>query len=111
MPYTDGTLGDPYVLSNLTPDQRAKTSGSDNGGGIFDILGAAIFGAPQKQAPPAAIIAPPPPPDPTDDAIRRARLAARRRALIGAGIGSTFISGPLGDLSAPLVGAPSLTGV
>lgn len=64
-----------------------------------------LFGG-SPNIPPAAALAVPPPPDPTDEALKKARLAARGRALTGMGIGQTFLTGPLGDLSAP---GPSAT--
>jgi hypothetical protein len=45
--------------------------------------------------------APPPPPDLTDEAVQRAAMLQRRRQLLGQGLGSMFVSGPLGDMSAP----------
>lgn len=60
---------------------------------------------------PEKIPAAPPPPDFTDAAVRAARLSARRRALSGAGMSSTFLSGPLGDPTDPLTRTPTLTGV
>lgn len=53
---------------------------------------------------------PPPAPDLTDQAVKQARLAARRRVLIGQGMGGTFLSGPLGDPSAPPTRAATLSG-
>jgi hypothetical protein len=45
---------------------------------------------------------PPPPPDMTDDLVQKARASMVRRQLMGQGMASTFLSGPLGDLtSAP----------
>jgi hypothetical protein len=55
-------------------------------------------------------VAPPPPPDLTDQAVRLAKLAQRRRLMAGQGLGSTFISGPLGDGSAPSTSKPVLGG-
>jgi hypothetical protein len=80
--------------------------------GLVDDLSAGfnfLFGG---DAPPAPdkIAAPPPPPDLTDVAVRQARMAARRRALGGQGLSSTYLSGPLGDMSAPPMGASSLVG-
>lgn len=43
---------------------------------------------------------PPPPPDIADPEVLQARLFARRRAMLGAGMDSTFLTGPLGDMSA-----------
>jgi hypothetical protein len=40
------------------------------------------------------------PPDATDEAIKQSVLMQRRRLLVGQGMGSTFISGPMGDASA-----------
>lgn len=42
---------------------------------------------------------PPLPPDLTDEQVQKARAAMVRRALMGQGLGSTFLTGPLGDLS------------
>jgi len=47
----------------------------------------------------APLLAPPPVPDATDEEIKQAVLMQRRRLLVGQGIGSTFISGPMGDAS------------
>lgn len=81
-------------------------------GDLGNVLGAGydfLFGS---DAPPSPekIPAPPPPPDLTDVAVRQARLGARRRALGGAGLSSTFLSGPLGDLTAPAVRTPTAGG-
>jgi hypothetical protein len=46
------------------------------------------------------LIPPPLPPDATDEQIRQAVLFQRRRLLLGQGMASTFLSGPLGDPSA-----------
>jgi hypothetical protein len=81
-------------------------------GDLTNILGAGadwLFGS-DPPPPPEKIPAPPPPPDLTDVAVRQARLGARRRALSGAGLSSTFLSGPLGDLSAPFTAGSSLGG-
>lgn len=54
---------------------------------------------------------PPPPPDLTDEAVRQAALAQRRRLLAGQGLGSMFLSGPLGDMSAVSTSTPSAGGI
>jgi hypothetical protein len=60
----------------------------------------AIFGG-DDAAPISPLGAPPAPPDLTDQAIQRAAMLQRRRQLLGQGLGSMFVSGPLGDASAP----------
>lgn len=54
--------------------------------------------------------APPPAPDMTDQVVMMARLAARRRSMMGEGLESTFISGPLGDMSSVPTNTPSAGG-
>jgi hypothetical protein len=47
---------------------------------------------------------PPAPPDMTDEEVQKARAAMVRRQLMGQGMASTFLTGPLGDLtSAPIL--------
>jgi hypothetical protein len=57
-----------------------------------------LFGGKSAPGMPA-LLAPPLPPDATDEEIRKAVLAQRRRLLLGQGVGSTFVSGPMGDPS------------
>lgn len=63
--------------------------------------------APNIQGPPS----PPPPPDLTDEEIQKARAAMVRRQLMGQGTASTFLTGPLGSLTAPTTSRSAAGGV
>lgn len=52
---------------------------------------------------------PPAPPDLTDQSVQQARLRARRAAM-GGGLASTFVTGPRGVQGPPTLGKPSLLG-
>lgn len=59
---------------------------------------------------PVQVETPPVPPDLTDEAVQQARIATRKRLLMGSGLQSTFLTGPLGDLSKPPSAAPKASG-
>jgi hypothetical protein len=70
-------------------------------------LNFALFGATAPTPAPEKIPAPPPPPDLTDVAVRQARIAARRRALIGQGSRRRSSPARSATCSAPSTRAPS----
>lgn len=75
--------------------------------GTFSRSASRLFGS-SVPTPPAPT-APPAVPDLTDQLVRRSRLAAMQRAGQGAGIDSTFLTGPLG-LPPGLPALPTGTG-
>jgi hypothetical protein len=65
-------------------------------------------GAPDMGAAPPP---PPPPADLTDEEVQRARSAMIRRQLLGQGTASSFLTGPLGDLTTAPILKPSAGGM
>jgi hypothetical protein len=73
------------------------------------IKGAVGAGSGNDIAPPD-IAPPPPPPDLTDELVRRATSAQRLRQLMQQGLGSSFLTGPMGlSMPAP-TSVPGLSG-
>lgn len=73
-----------------------------------EFVGHKLFDSPDVPA--AQVTAPPLAPDLTDEAVQAARIAARKRVLIGHGLSASFLTGPLGDESKPSTKTPSLSG-
>ncbi len=66
-----------------------------------------VFGPPPLAIAPAAPAADP---SLTDDLVTKAAAAAKRRASMGTNLASTFLTGPLGDISGVPTSKPSAAG-